>query len=142
MSYEFQNNWKNSNENVYNSTLQKREPQHQDPETFAENIRLYLKPRESKCNAYIHFFLVLLDTALTLYFYYLMVNHIFFGKFKNLNEKAIVALIGIGLSSFVLIYAILDGIRYLTSTLDKVLYFLSCILSKPILLPMIFMQRF
>lgn len=51
-------------------------------------------------------------------------------------------LLGAGFANIILIYAFSDGVRFLRSNFDKVLYLLSCILQKPILLPVLFPSRF
>jgi len=51
-------------------------------------------------------------------------------------------LIGAGFTSIILFYAFMDGIRFLRSNVDKFLYLVSCLLQKPILLPVILPSRF
>jgi len=46
-------------------------------------------------------------------------------------------IIGLGIISCINIYAMLDGIRFLPRWFDKGLYITSCLLLKPILLPVI-----
>ena len=47
-------------------------------------------------------------------------------------------LIGFGITGLVLVATILDGIRYLPHLSDKIMFIISCLLLKPILLPVLF----
>lgn len=51
-------------------------------------------------------------------------------------------LLGAGFANIILFYAFTDGVRFLRSNVDKVLYLLSCLLQKPILLPVMLPSRF
>jgi hypothetical protein len=44
-------------------------------------------------------------------------------------------IIGVGIVTCVLVYSIVDAIRFLPRWSDKVMYVMSCLLLKPILLP-------
>ncbi len=46
-------------------------------------------------------------------------------------------IIGVGIVTCVLVYSIVDAIRFLPRWSDKVMYVTSCLLLKPILLPVI-----
>lgn len=102
---------------------------------------MYLKPQNSNYTG-LHFCMVVLDSLLSMGFIFGIIFHIIYNEFKTLNDKVIECIIGIGLSMIVLIYSFFDGIRFLDSTLDKVLYLVSCILQKPILIPMMLPSRF
>lgn len=71
-----------------------------------------------------------------------MVFHICTNNFNSLNDKVIEGMIGIGLSSIVQVYSYIDGVKFLSSNIDKIIYLFSCMLQKPILLPIIFKDRF
>ena len=51
-------------------------------------------------------------------------------------------LIGAGLTSLIMFYAFTDAVRFLRSNLDKILYLISCLLQKPLLLPLLMPSRF
>ena len=51
-------------------------------------------------------------------------------------------LIGAGFISIILFYSFSDGVRFLRSNVDKFLYLISCLLQKPILLPVLLPSRF
>ena len=63
-------------------------------------------------------------------------------SFKEENNHVLHVLIGAGFTSIILIYCIADGIRFLRSWVDKFLYLISCLLQKPILLPILLPSRF
>ena len=110
--------------------------------SLTDNINLYLKP-DIKGKSTIHLLMLLLDSCVCMMFFSLMVYHIFTDKFKSLNEKVIESLIGVGVSAFALIYCYIDGIQYLESNIDRIIFFISCsVFQKPILLPVIFKGRF
>ncbi len=100
---------------------------------------MYLRPHNSKK---IHLLMVLLDSFLSLLFLVGILFHIVEDEFSTLNDKVIECIIGIGLSLIVMIYCIFDGIRFLDSTFDQVLFIFSCISQKPILFPILFPTRF
>lgn len=102
---------------------------------------MYLKPQNSNWTS-IHFIMVVLDSLLSMTFIIGIIVHIFHDEFTTLNNKVIECIIGIGMSTFSLFYAFSDGVRFLDSSVDKVLYMISCLLQKPILLPMMFPSRF
>jgi len=85
---------------------------------------MYLKPHNSKG---LHLLMVILDSFLSLLFLVGIVFHIVEDEFSTLNDKVIECIIGIGLSVIVMIYCIFDGIRFLDSTFDQVLFVFSCI---------------
>ncbi len=71
--------------------------------------------------------------------------HIYFyinAEFKEENNHVLHVLIGAGLTSIILFYSFSDGVRFLRSNLDKILYLISCLLQKPLLLPILLPNRF
>ena len=90
----------------------------------------------------IHLIMVILDSVLSIIFFFGIVFHIAEDKFSTLNDKVIESIIGIGLSLIVMMYCIFDGIRFIESPIDQIIYIVSCILQKPILLPMLMPGRF
>ena len=107
--------------------------------SFRESIHMYLKPHNAKG---LHLLMVILDSFLSLLFLVGIVFHIVEDEFSTLNDKVIECIIGIGLSVIVMVYCIFDGIRFLDSTFDQVLFIFSCISQKPILFPILFPSRF
>jgi len=107
--------------------------------SYRESIHMYLKPHNAKG---IHLLMVILDSFLSLLFLVGIVFHIVEDEFSTLNDKVIECIIGIGLTVIVMIYCIFDGIRFLDSTFDKVLFVFSCVSQKPILFPILFPTRF
>ena len=63
-------------------------------------------------------------------------------KFEKEENHLIHVLIGIGLMAIILFYSFSDGVRFLRSNVDKFLYLVSCILQKPLLLPLLMPSRF
>ena len=51
-------------------------------------------------------------------------------------------LIGAGFTNIILFYCFSDGVRFLRSNFDKLLYLVSCAMQKPLLLPLLFPSRF
>ena len=86
--------------------------------------------------------MVLIDTLISIMFYSVMVYHIETNRFNSLNNKVIEGIVGIGATTIFVIYSYMDGQKFLDSKVDKMLYLISCILQKPILLPILFKNRF
>lgn len=72
--------------------------------------------------------MVIIDSLLTMVLISAIVFHVIEDEFSTLNDKAIECIIGIGLSIISIFYAFSDGARFLNTTFDKVLYFISCFL--------------
>lgn len=87
-------------------------------------------------------FIVLLDFLLSLTFYYGHIWYFFTGKFINETDHMLHILLGLGFANIILFYAFSDGVRFLRSNFDKVLYLISCMLQKPILFPLLCPSRF
>jgi hypothetical protein len=81
--------------------------------------------------------ILIVDTLLSWVFIYFQCDYIFSWPFETLTDKAMQMIIGFGITGIVIVYSILDGIRYLPSYLDKGLYLLSVLMMKPILLPVL-----
>ena len=113
-------------EPIYN----KKEPD------FEQRVYLYLKPID-----YSHLVLTLLlvvDTCLSWLFIVFQIQYIFQWQFESLADKTMQILIGFGITGLVLVATILDGLRYLPHLSDKIMFVISCLLLKPILLPVLF----
>jgi hypothetical protein len=71
--------------------------------------------------------------------------HIYFllyASFSKNENHVLHVLIGAGLTGIILLYSFSDGVRFLRSNFDKVLYLISCLLQKPMLLPVLMPSRF
>ena len=102
-----------------------------------------MKPdKDGKWRAAGHLFLVLVDCALTAAFLIFEILYISSNKFQSLNDKVLHAIIGAGFGLLALTYSYFDGVRFLRSNIDRLLYLLSCLIQKPILLPLIMPCRF
>ena len=59
------------------------------------------------------------------------IGHMYFfinADFKKENDHMLHVIIGAGFTGFMLIYAFSDGVRFLRSQPDKILYLVSCLL--------------
>ena len=106
-----------------------------------QSVYMHFKPDE-RTNPACLFMLFLVDFIMSILFQTAHVYFFVFGKFKEDNNHILHIIIGAGFTGIVLFYAFIDGIRFLRSNVDKVLYLISCLLQKPILLPMILPGRF
>lgn len=89
-----------------------------------------------------HFYLLLLDSALALCFYVTQVIYLFSFPFTTNTDKLLQLIICVFIVGAIQIMCVFDGIRFLPSWVDKMLYIISCLLQKPILLPVIFSSAF
>jgi hypothetical protein len=80
---------------------------------------------------------MLLDWVLSCTFVFSHVYYIFFAKYEHSTDKLMLAIIGPAFTGVFWIYAFFDAARFLPRWYDKILYFISCLLQKPILLPII-----
>ena len=100
---------------------------------------MYLKPTGwNSCGLGL---LLFFDVALTIFF---QVCHLYFflGVSFNSESDHVLKLLLTAFSGFILLYAYTDGVRFLRSNFDKILYLISCCLLKPIFLPILFPSRF
>jgi hypothetical protein len=86
--------------------------------------------------------MVLLDACLSCLFILCIAFHIAEDQFATLNDKVIECIVGIGFTGIATLFSFMDGSRFIYSKIDRVLFFVSCLLQKPILLPIIFSNRF
>lgn len=87
--------------------------------------------------------MVVLDSLLTMVLFFGIIFHVLEDEFATLNDKVIESIIGICLPIMSMIYAFIDGVRFLNNTFDKLLYLLSCtVMHKPILIPIMCPSRF
>jgi hypothetical protein len=98
-----------------------------------QRTKLYLKPVYGrwKCNL----LCVLLDTLLSWAFTASYIYYVFFASFEFSTNKIMMIMVGTCFTSIFLMYSIFDAIRFLPNWCDKFFYILSCLLQKPILLP-------
>ena len=100
-----------------------------------------MKPQTSNYTGY-HFLMVLLDACFSCLFILCIAFHIAEDQFATLNDKVIECIVGIGFTGIATLYSFMDGSRFIYSKRDRILYLISCLIQKPILLPMIFSNRF
>ena len=62
--------------------------------------------------------------------------------FPSVNEEIMFYLICYGLIGMIAVYCAVEGLRHLTSWKDRILYIISVLLQKPILLPILFPGSF
>lgn len=89
-----------------------------------------------------HFTLVVIDTFISCLFIACIIFHITEDKFSTLNDKVIECLIGVGFTALATLNSFFDGSRFIYSKRDRFLYLISCLIQKPILMPIIFSNRF
>jgi hypothetical protein len=109
--------------------------------TLAESILLHFKPT-SGMSASMMFLLFIFDFVLSLAF---QSGHIYFFFYKDFEDESnhmLHILIGAGFTGIILFYSFSDGARSLRSNFDKLLYLISCLLQKPLLLPVLLPSRF
>ena len=107
--------------------------------SFKENIELYLKPSD---RPWLNLTIFIVDLALSNAFYVLHIFYILDERFKDERGHVMHTLLGFGFVSFAMIYAFTDGMHYLNSYVDKSLYLMSCLMQKPILMPLLMPNRF
>lgn len=105
--------------------------------SFTTRVRLYLKPK--KGSPYFHVFFFIIDLVLTLLYVWFVIQYIIKGEyiFENTNEKIIYLMVAFGITTLILVFCFVDASRFLTSWIDKLIYLVSCLLQKPILLPLL-----
>lgn len=86
--------------------------------------------------------MVFLDACFSCLFILCIAFHIAEDQFATLNDKVIECIVGIGFTGIATLFSFMDGSRFIYSKIDRFLYFVSCLLQKPILMPMIFSNRF
>jgi hypothetical protein len=64
-------------------------------------------------------------------------NYIFTNNFTQQTDKVMQVLIGFGITGAVLLYSIADASRFVGRWYDKLFYATSCLLMKPIFLPVL-----
>jgi hypothetical protein len=102
---------------------------------FYDRVRLYLKPTE--VGEFWVFLILIFDWIIAALFVGCQFHYILNGEFSNMSEKTMQVIIGVGITTCICCYAIADAIRFLPRWADKVLYTVSCLMLKPILLPII-----
>ena len=103
-------------------------------------MRLYLKPVDA--NAALLMFLLILDTIAGIVFVVFQVQYIIESDFNIQSNKAMLVIIAWGITGVVLAYTIFDSQRFVAKWSDKVLCLVSCLLLKPVVLPILFSGSF
>jgi len=102
---------------------------------FRTRIRMYLKPKEA--SICLELFLLLLDTTLAIAYIGSQFAYLLEGNYLNEQDKVIQLLISFGVTGAIFCYCVADASRFLRTWPDRILYFVSCMLQKPILLPIL-----
>ena len=102
---------------------------------FATRMRLYLKPRDGSLS--IMFILLITDTFLSLAYIWAQFRYVINGSYRDSQDKIVQMLVAFGVSGVIMLYVIADASRFLKTWPDRILYFLSCLLQKQILLPIL-----
>jgi len=89
-----------------------------------------------------YFFLFLLDFILAIVFQLMHMYFFTVAEFEDEDNHVLHILIGAGFTGIILFYSFSDGVRFLRSNVDKFLYLISCLLQKPLLLPILMPSRF
>merc|ERR1712167_493951 len=98
-------------------------------------MHVHFKPSNNR--SCLNFSLFIIDFIFAIVF---QIGHMYFfinAEFKTENDHVLHVLIGAGFTGIMLFYSFSDGMQYLRSYPDKMLYLLSCLLQKPILLPVL-----
>ena len=103
-------------------------------------MRLYLKPVDA--NAALLMFLLIVDTIAGIVFVVFQVQYIIESDFNIQSNKAMLVIIAWGITGVVLVYTIFDSQRFVAKWSDKVLCLVSCLLLKPVVLPILFNGSF
>ena len=103
-------------------------------------MRLYLKPVDA--NAALLIFLLVVDTIAGIVFVVFQVQYIIESDFNIQSNKAMLVIIAWGITGVVLVYTIFDSQRFVAKWSDKVLCLVSCLLLKPVVLPILFSGSF
>ena len=85
---------------------------------------------------------LLTDTILAWIFVAFQIDYVVTWSFTSLTDKAMQLIIGLGITGVVICYAIVDNMRFISGVTDKIICVMSCLLLKPILLPVLFPGSF
>ena len=102
---------------------------------FVTRMRMYLKPHDGSIS--LQFLLLVSDTILALIYICAQLSYVLKGSYDDEQDKLVQLLIAFGVTGAVFCYCFADGARFLRTWPDRLLYFLSCLLQKPILLPIL-----
>jgi hypothetical protein len=86
--------------------------------------------------------LLILDTIAGIVFVVFQVQYIIESDFNIQSNKAMLVIIAWGITGVVLVYTIFDSQRFVAKWSDKVLCLVSCLLLKPVVLPILFSGSF
>ena len=92
---------------------------------FTTRVRLYLKPKNSSVSCMT--VLLILDTCLSLSYIWAQFAYVVEGHYEQEQDKIVQLLIAFGVTGAILCYCIADGIRFLQTWPDRILYLISCI---------------
>ena len=103
-------------------------------------LKLYLKPSDGSTGTML--FLLLVDTALSIFYIVGQFIYVLDGNYVEDQDKIVQLLVAFGVTGMVLFYCIADSIRFLKNWTDMILYVISCLIQKPILLPILLPGRY
>lgn len=98
-------------------------------------MRMYLKPMDGSIS--LQFLLLVSDTILAQVYITAQLSYVLSGNYDDEQDKLVQLLIAFGVTGAVFCYCFADGARFLQTWPDRLLYFVSCLLQKPILLPVL-----
>ena len=107
---------------------------------FFTRVKLYLKPKSASVS--LMFTLLMADTVLSITYISCQFAYVVDGHYEDDQDKLVQLLIAFGVTGVIMFYCIADASRFLQSWTDRILYFISCLLQKPILLPIILPGHF
>ena len=96
---------------------------------------MYLKPTNGSLTLMTT--LLVADTVLAITYICAQIAYVIEGNYEDDQDKIVQLLVAFGVTGAIMFYTIADAIRFLRSWPDRVLYFISCLLQKPILLPIL-----
>ncbi len=95
--------------------------------SVSESIQIHLKP-STGISPGCMMCMFMLDCILSVMFYFGHVYYFLAVKIKNESDHLLHILLGVGFSNIILFYAFTDGVRFLRSNFDKILYLISCLM--------------
>lgn len=128
-NYQESSEHEEDSEDIFDPMLNLKEP------GFITRMRLYLKPKDGSVS--MQFLLLIADTVLALIYITAQLSYVLSGSYDDEQDKLVQLLIAFGVTGAVFCYCFADGARFLRSWPDRILYFISCLLQKPILLPVL-----
>lgn len=102
---------------------------------FHTRMNLYLKPKNGSLSLML--ILLMADTVLSITYITAQFAYVLEGNYEDEQDKLVQLLVAFGITGAIMFYVVADASRFLRSWPDRILYFFSCVLQKPILLPIL-----